>query len=293
MCIKDQHGKAMDCDIYNDSTDQKWYIQRSGGGYLLKNCQSGRYLAAQVINTTSASVEPVCGIQPTRWEISQRSSGSMLIRLVPPGERGYFLALSSSSNDCMPRTAYSGGSTATTSRDWKLRRLSDDIGEADSRTEELVLTTLDAGVQTEDEKKIANAIDRALMEKDKLIADKDHQLGEITSRLLTQGKDLAQARLELAEGANRLVTQHQELAQIRLELVEARSRLVETQDVLRQSEERLASRDAQLSRIKEQLNGSDAEDSLTRQKEMDEMRTRMQAIEQFMSSQNQRFNNAA
>ncbi|KAG8686765.1 hypothetical protein FRC09_013937 [Ceratobasidium sp. 395] len=192
-----------------------------------------------------------------------------------------------------PKTAYSGGSTATTSRDWKLRRLSDDIGEADSRTEELVLTTLDAGVQTEDEKKIANAIDRALMEKDKLIADKDHQLGEITSRLLTQGKDLAQARLELAEGANRLVTQHQELAQIRLELVEARSRLVETQDVLRQSEERLASRDAQLSRIKEQLNGSDAENSLTRQKEMDEMRTRMQAIEQFMSSQNQRFNNAA
>ncbi|KAG8795616.1 hypothetical protein FRC12_011962 [Ceratobasidium sp. 428] len=187
----------------------------------------------------------------------------------------------------LPRSMVAcGGSTATTSRDWKLHRLSDDIGEADSRAEELALTTLvDAEVQTEDEKKLTNAIDRALMEKDKLIADKDRQLGDTTSRLITQGKDLAQARLELAEGANRLIIQHQELAQIRLELVEVRSRLVETQDALRQSEERLASRDAQLSRIKEQLNGSDTEGSLTRQKEMDEMRTRMQAIEQFMSSQ--------
>ncbi|KAG8683988.1 hypothetical protein FRC09_015680 [Ceratobasidium sp. 395] len=174
-----------------------------------------------------------------------------------------------------------------TNRDWTLQHLSDDAGE---EKELPVAQQANAKDQQATRNKTPDAVNRKLLEKDALIAEKDRQLGEITNRLVTRDQ-------ELAEGVKRLAAQHQELAQIRLELVEARSCLVEAEDALGRAEEKLTSRETQLLRIQEQLNVGEPEDRLARQKEIDEIRTRMQAFEQFMLSQtanqgNKRDNNA-
>ncbi|KAG8686764.1 hypothetical protein FRC12_008593 [Ceratobasidium sp. 428] len=170
-----------------------------------------------------------------------------------------------------------GGDTFLDTK-WKLERLSGDVGAEVPKEDQSDRHGVTAGDHKVTEKNISKTVDRRLLEKDKLIAEKDRQIGEITGRLAARDK-------ELTEGTDRLVTQHQELAQIRLELVEARSRLVETQDALRRAEEKLASREAQLLRIQEQLNEGEPGSILARQKEMDEIRTRMQTFEQFMLSQ--------
>ncbi|KAG8695008.1 hypothetical protein FRC09_009447 [Ceratobasidium sp. 395] len=221
-------------------------------------------------------------------------SSSILLSFPPPTEkrkyeRRWFLVISSWLDDDYIELQSETTGSKNEARNWKLHYLDDDTGEEKDLPQ---AQETDAKNQQVTGNRSLDTVDRKLLEKDTLIAEKDRQLGEITHRLVIQGKDLAQARLDLAttqleltDGADRLVTQHQELAQIRLELVEARSHLVETQDALCQLEDRLASRDAQLARIKEQLNGGDGGDSLARQKEMDEMRARIQVIEQFMSSQ--------
>ncbi|KAG8695007.1 hypothetical protein FRC09_009446 [Ceratobasidium sp. 395] len=123
----------------------------------------------------------------------------------------------------------------------------DDTSEKPSKKARLEPQAAPTKNQQATEKETPVTMDRNLQERDTLVAEKDRQLGEITSQLAARDQELAQARLESAESLNRLAAQHQELDRIRLELVEARTRLVETQGALRQSEEKLALRDAQLS----------------------------------------------
>ncbi|KAG8795617.1 hypothetical protein FRC12_011963 [Ceratobasidium sp. 428] len=257
-------------------TCEKWYIQRSGKGYVLKNCQSGRYLAVETRNSTA---EPICRKWPIQWEITQQGpDGSVYIKFIRPGKQSYFLGFSAGFSNFMLELTTTAGGDAFLDTKWRLERLSGDVGAETPKEDQSGRYGAMARDYQVTEENISETVDRKLLEKDKLIAEKDSQIGEIIGRLAARDK-------ELTEGTNRLVTQHQELAQIRLELVEARSRLVETQDALRRAEEKLASREAQLLRIQEQLNEGEPGSSRARQKEMDEIRVRMQAFEQFMLSQ--------
>ncbi|CUA74174.1 hypothetical protein RSOLAG22IIIB_11008 [Rhizoctonia solani] len=60
-----------------DEPNQKWFVQRTGGGYRLKNCGHGQYLS---IRGTQCNSQAYHG-SPTTWKIIPQRPGGYLIQL--------------------------------------------------------------------------------------------------------------------------------------------------------------------------------------------------------------------
>ncbi|KAH7329797.1 hypothetical protein B0J17DRAFT_722484 [Rhizoctonia solani] len=60
-----------------DEPNQKWLIQRAGGGYTFKNCGHGEYLS---VNGTQCNSRAYHG-SPTTWEVIPQTPGGYLIQL--------------------------------------------------------------------------------------------------------------------------------------------------------------------------------------------------------------------
>ncbi|CAE6419692.1 unnamed protein product [Rhizoctonia solani] len=60
-----------------DEPNQKWFIQRTGGGYRFKNCGHGKYLS---VHGTQCNSRAYHG-SPTTWKIIPQTPGGYLIQL--------------------------------------------------------------------------------------------------------------------------------------------------------------------------------------------------------------------
>ncbi|KAG8708990.1 hypothetical protein FRC08_018600 [Ceratobasidium sp. 394] len=249
-CITDRNGEAVHWRM-NNHKDQEWYLQRSGEGHFLRNCQSGRYLTVNIINGTTKSIRVFCDTLPTEWELSR--TGVAQYMKTTCGETALVLHI--------PYLGVADGSLlyaeewkgAPDSWGWMFERLSLNTGEQGeqdlSKEQE---TTSNPTLLAKENRELASQL-----------AEKDRRLGETIERLA----DL-----------------QQELAKVRGELAEKSSRLEQTEDALRKTGEQLASQDARLSRIREQLDGDNLQGEISQWKRADEKRVEVEGYGQFKVS---------
>ncbi|KAG9092613.1 hypothetical protein FRC06_011859, partial [Ceratobasidium sp. 370] len=138
---------------------------RSGEGYFLKNCQSGRYLALNEANKITDTTIVFCGTLPARWKFARDTYG---IRIINTGEEG--------EEDLSEEQE-------TPAKDKPV------VGKDDAET------TIDPTLLEKD---------RQIAEQNTRLVERDRELGEATGRLASLHQELAQIRHELAEKSSRL-----------------------------------------------------------------------------------------
>ncbi|KAG9090926.1 hypothetical protein FS749_000196 [Ceratobasidium sp. UAMH 11750] len=252
------------CRRIEDSEAQYWIVHRVGHGYQFENCGTGRYLCVDI---TDIGTTLHCGYYPTTWELSKdpREDDAYTIRC--PGTHDRIIELDSwgyygrMSRLNATKIVIQSEDRWTPERAWKFERSSDD--------------TNTTRISSKD-KKIA-----AL---EKQLAENTQALAEAKKKLEGKNKTIAEQSASLAEKDRQLAQTTQDLDRLGNNLVRTSTLLTQTQDALYRSNESIALRDCQISRIQDHPKFESLEAEIVQHREMmKKMAEKLEAFEQVLS----------
>ncbi|KAG9090925.1 hypothetical protein FS749_000195 [Ceratobasidium sp. UAMH 11750] len=158
-CIISQGDWDAVCWRKLDNENQRWYVQRSGEGYQIKNCLTGLYL---VVSGTDAGAKVYCGRYPTTWELNQGMKDNDMYIIKQAGCDRVLDLHFGQANDGNEIHAWPQADWFACRR-WRFERLGDDTGEGEQeRSEEL-----------ESKNKQINERDQRIQEQNAQLAERD------------------------------------------------------------------------------------------------------------------------
>ncbi|KAF8607890.1 hypothetical protein BDV93DRAFT_603647 [Ceratobasidium sp. AG-I] len=221
------HSKVVAWEKH-DGKNQQWFVQNSGGGYKLKNCQHGFYLA---VPSTDIHTLVYASRFPMTWVLLK--SGDCYIVQYADNNRVLDLHFgwASNGNEIHIWPADSNGN-----KTWRFERISDDSGE------ELPEVFRKEGSRLKQELDTKN---QELVEMRKKLTEKDQSLVEKSSVLSRQEATIRQLEQDLKAKA-------EELAQVRQansENLQLRSQQIQLQSELSQQQAETASLQGKMDRF--------------------------------------------